>query len=451
MTLNRTAHDDDGITVDVTVAAHGEVPSLSMRSLRYRALDFGLDVGRAQPPASTGPVEAYCDATNFVHTIDWQPQTVPDATHPGAEQVTHPGPVAIIGDDGAALCETLEGAGYQPAVMSDGVSQARYVVYVADSDPAGADETDVDFAVRICTEITGLVRTLAERDADKPAALWILTRGVHESVAPSALRQSFLWGLAGVIAAEHPELWGGLVDLAINDDLGEFGPALAELLAKPSKSILVRRDGVVLAPALAPVRGEPARKSLQCRPDAAYLITGGLGALGLLMADWLADRGAHRLVLTGRTPLPPRRDWQLDTLDTELRRRIDAIRALEMRGVTVEAVAADVGCREDVQALLAARDRDGAAPIRGIIHAAGITNDQLVTSMTGDAVRQVMWPKIGGSQVLHDAFPPGSVDFFYLTASAAGIFGIPGQGSYAAANSYLDALARRAGNRAATP
>lgn len=176
--------------------------------------------------------------------------------------------------------------------------------------------------------------------------------------------------------------------------------------------------------------------------DAAYLITGGLGALGLLMADWLADRGAHRLVLTGRTPLPPRRDWQLDTLDTELRRRIDAIRALEMRGVTVEAVAADVGCREDVQALLAARDRDGAAPIRGIIHAAGITNDQLVTSMTGDAVRQVMWPKIGGSQVLHDAFPPGSVDFFYLTASAAGIFGIPGQGSYAAANSYLDALAR---------
>lgn len=95
-----------------------------------------------------------------------------------------------------------------------------------------------------------------------------------------------------------------------------------------------------------------------------------------------------------------------------------------------------------MQALLAARDRDGAAPIRGIIHAAGITNDQLVTSMTGDAVRQVMWPKIGGSQVLHDAFPPGSVDFFYLTASAAGIFGIPGQGSYAAANSYLDALAR---------
>ncbi|MFX5809074.1 KR domain-containing protein, partial [Acinetobacter baumannii] len=78
----------------------------------------------------------------------------------------------------------------------------------------------------------------------------------------------------------------------------------------------------------------------------------------------------------------------------------------------------------------------------GVIHAAGVTNDQLVTSMTDDAVREVVWSKIGGSQVLHDAFPPGSVDFFFLTSSAATVFGIPGQGSYAAANAYLDALAR---------
>ena len=64
------------------------------------------------------------------------------------------------------------------------------------------------------------MRTMAERDAENPAALWIVTRGVHEAVAPSALRQSFLWGLAGVIAAEHPELWGGLVDIAVDTDLG---------------------------------------------------------------------------------------------------------------------------------------------------------------------------------------------------------------------------------------
>src|SRR5262249_35174472 len=69
-------------------------------------------------------------------------------------------------------------------------------------------------------------------------------------------------------------------------------------------------------------------------------------------------------------------------------------------------------------------------------------NDQLVTNMTDGALHEVMWPKISGGQVLHEAFPPGSVDFFFLIGSAAAVFGIPGQGSYAAANAYLDAFAR---------
>ncbi|ARG68481.1 polyketide synthase [Mycobacterium kansasii] len=428
--LDRTARDSDGITVDVAIAARGGAAAVSMRALRYRALDFG----DGQPVAESS------DARSFVHTIDWQPRVdVVDAqAHPAPGRLTGPQPVAVIGDDGAPLRAHLENAGSPPAAVSD----AGYLLYVADSQPATAEETDVDFCVRVTAEIGSLVRTLAAEGAERSAALWIVTRGVHESVTPSALRQSFLWGLAGVIAAEHPELWGGLVDLPAGADLAESAPILAELLVAPSKSILVARDGVVLTPALAPVRGTPVRQPLQCRPDAAYLITGGMGALGLLMADWLADRGARRLVLTGRTPLPPRRDWELDTLDGELRKKIGAIRALEMRGVTVEAVAVDVGCREDVQALLTKRDRDGAAPIRGIIHAAGVTNDQLVTQLTEDAVRQVVWPKVAGSQVLNEAFPAGSVDFFFLTASAAGIFGIPGQGSYAAANAYLDALAR---------
>jgi len=290
--------------------------------------------------------------------------------------------------------------------------------------------------------VTHLVQMLTDRDLDNPASLWIVTRGVHEAVGAAGLRQSFLWGLSGVIGAEHPELWGGLIDLADDADPRDAAPVLAEVLRAPRKSILVIRDGVILAPALAPVSGPPTGNPLLCRPDAAYLITGGMGALGLLMAGWLTERGARRVVLSGRTPLPPRRDWDQHTTDAGLRQKIDAIRALEMRGVAVEAVALDIGSRHELDALLAKRDREGAPPIRGIIHAAGVTNDQLVTTMTGDAVRQVMWPKINGGQVLHEAFPPDSVDFLFLVSSAAAIFGIPGQGSYAAANSYLDALAR---------
>ena len=102
----------------------------------------------------------------------------------------------------------------------------------------------------------------------------------------------------------------------------------------------------------------------------------------------------------------------------------------------------DVGSRDAVQALLAKRDGDGAPPIRGVIHAAGVTESQLLTEIADSRLRRTMWPKIAGAQALHAAFPPASLDFFFLTASAGTVFGIPGQGAYAAANAYLDCLAR---------
>ena len=175
-----------------------------------------------------------------------------------------------------------------------------------------AAETDIDCAVRLSAEVSDLVRRLAERDDHHPATLWIITRGVREAVSDAALRQSCLWGLAGVIGAEQPQLWGGVVDITVGDDIGDCASALSTVLPTAAKSILVLRDGEFLVPALVPVSGQPVREPLRCRPDAAYLITGGMGALGLLMAAWLADRGARRLVLAGRTPLPPRRDWDSD-------------------------------------------------------------------------------------------------------------------------------------------
>jgi phthiocerol/phenolphthiocerol synthesis type-I polyketide synthase A len=219
-------------------------------------------------------------------------------------------------------------------------------------------------------------------------------------------------------------------------------PALATLVRKPAKSILALRDGEFLAPALAPVSGEPVHEPMRCRPDAAYLITGGLGALGLLTAGWLADHGARRVILAGRTALPPRRDWDSDANDADTRQKIDAIRALEMRGVVVEAVALDIGSHEAMQALLAKRDEEGAVPIRGVVHGAGITDAHLFTELTEDRLRRTVWPKIAGAQVLHQSFPPGSVDFLFLTAAAGAVFGVPGQGAYAAANAYLDGLAQ---------
>jgi phthiocerol/phenolphthiocerol synthesis type-I polyketide synthase A len=105
-------------------------------------------------------------------------------------------------------------------------------------------------------------------------------------------------------------------------------------------------------------------------------------------------------------------------------------------------VALDSGSADAVGAFLAARDEAGKPPIRGLIHAAGVTEGQLLTELEVDRLRTTMWPKISGSRVLHEAFPPGSVEFFYLTSAAGAVFGVPGQGAYASANAYLDGLAR---------
>jgi phthiocerol/phenolphthiocerol synthesis type-I polyketide synthase A len=424
--VHRLGGNDDELLVDIVVKAPDGSTCIDIRGLRYVAGGSGL--------ASTTP--AVGDPRTLAHAIEWQPW-VPPADSQQAPDASCT--LAVVGAEGASdsLRGRLAEAGYAP---SD-VAQARYIVYVADPGLVDAAETDIDCAVRLSAEVADLVRGLAER-ADRRATLWIITRGVREAASDAAVRQSCLWGIAGVVRAEQPELWGGLIDLPAGDDIGDYVPALSRVLRTPAKSILALDDDAFLAPVVLPVSGEPVRERLQCRPDAAYLITGGLGALGLLMADWLVDRGARRLVLAGRSPLPPRRDWIGETNDADTRHKIAAIRALEARGVSVDAVVLDVGSRDAVHALLARRDDAGAPPICGVIHAAGVTDGQLLTEIDQSRLRRTMWPKISGAQVLHEAFPPRSLDFFFLTAAAGAVFGVPGQGAYAAANAYLDGLAR---------
>jgi phthiocerol/phenolphthiocerol synthesis type-I polyketide synthase A len=425
--VHRRNSNDDELLADIAVKAPDGSTCIDIRGLRYAAVGAGL------APTTLGDD----DPRMLAHAIEWQPwaeradsQQAPDA----------PRTVAVLGEDKAAraLRDRLADTNYLPADVAD----ARCVLYLADLGPGDPAETDIDCAVRLSAEVADLVRQLAQRDEHHPAKLWIITRGVREALSEAAVRQSCLWGLAGVIGAEQPQLWGGLVDIPAETDVGDCVSALSAVLQTPAKSLLALRDGEFLAPALVPITGQPVREPFRCRADAAYLITGGLGALGLLMAAWLADRGARRLVLAGRTPLPPRRDWDSNTNDTDVRHKIAAIRALEMRGVSVDAVALDIGSRDALLCLLAGRDNEGAPPIRGVIHAAGVTEGQLLTEIAESRLRRTMWPKIAGAQVLHEAFPPGSLDFLFLTAAAGSVFGVPGQGAYAAANAYLDGLAR---------
>ncbi|MFC5241980.1 type I polyketide synthase [Streptomyces atrovirens] len=272
-----------------------------------------------------------------------------------------------------------------------------------------------------------------------PAALWAVTRGARTPGDVRAVAQGALWGLGRTLAGELPHLWRGVIDLPSRpgpDDLA----ALTGLLGRTGVEDVVSVEaGTAWSTRLVPAPPVP-DGGPRCRPDGTYLITGGLGVLGLRTAAWLTGRGARRLVLLGRAGLPARRDW--DGLPPGARSgRVAAVRDLERAGATVRVVAADV-C--DEAALRRALDPDalGLPPVRGVVHAAGVTAGGPLPDADGPVWERVMRAKTTGALALHRLFPPGSVDFFVLYSSAGQLLHLPGQGPYAAANAFLDALAR---------
>ncbi len=168
-------------------------------------------------------------------------------------------------------------------------------------------------------------------------------------------------------------------------------------------------------------------ETFRLRDDASYLITGGLGGFGLATAEWMAERGARTIILVGRTGVA-----------SDESKRI--IAGLESKGVKVVPVRADVSHPEECARVI---NDIGVSlpPLRGVIHAATVYADHVLLQLNKESVRQVLWPKALGAWNLHSATRSIPLDFFAVFSSVAAITGNPGQGNYAAANAFLDALA----------
>ncbi len=165
---------------------------------------------------------------------------------------------------------------------------------------------------------------------------------------------------------------------------------------------------------------------MDLRADGTYLITGGLGGLGLLIAKWMVEHGARHLVLLGRhDPLPAARET------------IDLLRAA---GATVVVAQGDVAVESDLSAALATAMRDMPA-IRGVLHAAGVLDDGALLRQEWSRFQTVMAAKVHGSLNLHRLTRHLPLDFFLLFSSASALLGSPGQSNHAAANAFMDALA----------
>ncbi|WP_435862258.1 type I polyketide synthase, partial [Streptomyces lavendulae] len=275
-------------------------------------------------------------------------------------------------------------------------------------------------------------------DAGVGAPLWCLTRGavsVGRSDRLVSAVQAQVWGLGRVAALEVPERWGGLVDLPeVWDEraMGRLAGVLAGGLAGEDQ-VAVRSSGVFGRRLVRAAAGD----SGSWVPSGTVLVTGGTGALGAHVARWLAGAGAARLVLTSRR-------------GADAPGAAELVEELGALGVDVSVVACDAADREALRELLAAE----AETLTAVVHTAGVLDDGVLEALTPERFESVLRAKAVSALNLHELTVELGIELsaFVLFSSMSGTIGAAGQGNYAAANAYLDALAeqRRAAGLAAT-
>ena len=265
---------------------------------------------------------------------------------------------------------------------------------------------------------------LREHAAGRPHIVICSTGATWGHATPPDPAQAALTAAARAVISEYPDLKCVQVDLDPAAPAPAAADVLAQVAAVPGSGHLALRDGQWYEQRLTG-HGVTPGDGPAVRPDATYLITGGLGGLGLATARWLADRGAGALLLAGRT-VP-------DQLPAE-------IAGLRAAGVRVEVRRADLADPADVAGLFSIVRAELPA-LRGVVHAAGSTDDGLLTELDGDRFAAVLDAKVRGAWHLHRECADLDLDFFISYSSLASLIGSAGQANYLAANAFLDSLA----------
>jgi acyl transferase domain-containing protein/acyl carrier protein len=295
---------------------------------------------------------------------------------------------------------------------------------------------------QMCTSIIACLRHLEARPDTAGARVWVVTRGgvVAGDQRIASPGQALAWGLGKTAALEMASLWGGIVDLDPAVDACTQAPALInELLAPDADYEIAFRAGCRLVPRMTSSRA-PDAPSLCIHSDRGYLITGGLGALGLKVARRLAELGAKHLYLLSRTGLPDRDRWAAVQSGTRESRRIEAIKAMENLGAEVRWLVGDVSKEADMQHALGRFGRTEPT-LAGVIHAAAHFDSTSVQQLTPTVLSAVVAPKAMGAVLLDTLTATQPLDFLVLFSSTTALLGARGLAHYAAANQFLDVFA----------
>ncbi|MFF1465888.1 type I polyketide synthase, partial [Streptomyces sp. NPDC058330] len=400
---------------------------------------------------------------NWRYRVTWSPLTDPvPATLSGIWLVVVPGGRPGRTDETVQACVralAARGAGTEVVEVDPGTAErdqlAADLVRIlradadapADEEPpapvAGVvsllalDETPTVERPAVPAGLAGTLTLLqALAAAGITAPLWMLTSGATATGPGDVLTnpvQAQTWGLGRVVSLEQPERWGGLIDLpAVLDE--RTASRLCAVLAGCDEDEVAIRPAGILARRL--TRAPQPRPGRSRTPRGTVLITGGTGAVGGHVARGLADRGARRLVLASRSGPAAHGAARLAA-------------SLAAAGADVEISACDSGLRADLAGLV---DRIGAGgpPLTAVMHTAGVLDDGVLDRLTADRLATALSAKAAGAAHLDELTAGLDLDAFVLFSSAAATFGGAGQANYAAANSFLDALAENRRSRGLT-
>ncbi|MEM7533723.1 MAG: amino acid adenylation domain-containing protein [Chloroflexota bacterium] len=284
-----------------------------------------------------------------------------------------------------------------------------------------------------CGSALHLVQSLlAHEERHLSPQLWLVTAGAQAVKGIGDVQQplsSSLWGVGKIIALEHPELHCVCVDLDAEGPMETAQALVQEMLATDGQTdedqLAFRGEHRYIARLTEGPLAQSNDAALAVA-DGTYLITGGLGGLGLLVADFLVNEGARQVVLLGRS-----------APSAEAQTKIDA---LEAKGATVTVTSCDASDRTQLAAVLAQIDAT-LPPLRGVVHAAGVLDDGTIRQQQWSRFETVMAPKAYGAWYLHELTQQHTLDFFVLFSSSSALLGTAGQANHVAANTFLDALA----------
>ncbi|WST72122.1 type I polyketide synthase [Streptomyces uncialis] len=384
----------DGLTVEAADASGTEV--LTIGELRVRPVSVASLV--ASMGGAAGPAG--------FHGLDWTP--FPLATPDGTARWAVVGE-PVPGLPGYATFEELAAA-----VAAGTCARPAFVaVPCADADADG--DADVPAAVRA---VTGHALDIMQRHLadDRLADCRVVFLAGHRSLTAGAV-----WGLVRAAAIEHP---GRFALADARADSATDRSLLAAAMAAGEWQCLVE-DGALRVPRVA--RRSPAPDPAPDLGTGTVLVTGGTGGLGALVATRLVERsGVRDLLLTSRRGI-------------EADGARELVRSLEELGASVRVAACDVSERGPLTELLASLPGD--KPLTAVVHAAGVLDDTMLEKLTPERIDTVFRPKVDAAWLLHELTAGMPVRSFLLFSSIAGVLGNAGQGNYAAANGFLEALA----------